>query len=303
MVEMKSDKVFQTITFLFSVLFLFFLMLFLYELAAGSIPTWQRLGLSFIFGRVWDPLKNVFGALPFLYGTLVSSTFALLLALPLGLGVAVFLSEIAPLRIRGVLSSTIELIAAIPSVVIGLWGIFVLAPFVRDYLQPVLHLFSFIPFFSGSSLTGLSMLTAILVLTFMITPIVATIGKDSLLMVPEDLKEGMYSLGARRYEVIAYVSVPYAKNGILGGLVLGYGRALGETMAVAMVIGNSYLMSSSLLYPGYTMAAVLANEFAEVTGGLYLSSLMTMAFLLLLISIVINLIGRVVILRWQEKGS
>lgn len=300
---MNSDKAFRTITFLFSVLFLFLLMLFLYELAAGSIPTWQRFGLSFIFGRVWDPLKNVFGALPFLYGTLVSSTFALLLALPLGLGVALFLSEIAPLRIRGILSSTIELIAAIPSVVIGLWGIFVLAPFVRDYLQPVLHLFSFIPFFFGSSLTGLSMLTAILVLTFMITPIVATIGKDSLLMVPEDLKEGMYSLGARRYEVIAYVSVPYAKNGILGGLVLGYGRALGETMAVAMVIGNSYLMSSSLLYPGYTMAAVLANEFAEVTGGLYLSSLMTMAFLLLLVSILINLIGRVVILRWHEKGS
>ncbi|MEM2226260.1 MAG: phosphate ABC transporter permease subunit PstC [Candidatus Bathyarchaeia archaeon] len=298
---MRRDK-FKVLTLLFSILFLIFSALFICELFSASSLTWSRLGIAFIFGQRWDPLNGVYGALPFIYGTIVSSTFALLVAAVLGIGVAIFLSEISPKGLREPLSAVMELIAAIPSVIIGLWGIFVLVPFVRDSLQPMVSPLSFIPLFSGRSPSGLSMLAAIIVLSFMITPIVATVAKDCLLMVPRELKEAAYGLGARRYEVIRHVSIPYAKSGIIGGLILGYGRAIGETMAVTMVIGNSYAISPSLLSPAHTMAAVLANEFAEATDALYLSSLTAIALLLILISLVINLTGRSVVIRWQRAA-
>jgi phosphate transport system permease protein len=301
--NMKGDKIFKNVAFLFALSVLIMFSLLFYKLVADSSLVWQKLGIGFIFGKEWDPLNEEFGALPFIYGTLVTSTLALIISVILSLGIAIFLTEIAPKSIREPVSSIVELIAAIPSVIIGLWGIFVLAPFVRDYLQPVLSHLSFIPFFSGKTLTGLCMLTAVLILTFMITPIIVTIAKDSLLMVPEDLKEAMYSLGARRYEVIKHVCIPYAKNGIFGGVVLGYGRAIGETMAVTMVIGNSYLISLSLLNPGYTMAAVIANEFTEATEDLYLSSLIAIGLLLLLLSIVVNLVGRMIIWKWQSQAK
>jgi len=298
---MRRDR-FKSLTLFFSILFLIFSALFVYELFAASSLTWSRLGIAFIFGRRWDPLQGAYGALPFIYGTIVSSTFALIAAAILGLGVAIFLSEISPKGLRELLSAIVELIAAIPSVIIGLWGIFVLVPLVRASLQPALAPLSFIPLFSGGSPSGLSMLAAVIVLSFMITPIVATVAKDCLLMVPQELKEAAYGLGARRYEVIRHVSIPYAKNGILGGLILGYGRAIGETMAVTMVIGSSYIISPSLLSPAHTMAAVLANEFAEATDSLYLSSLTAIALLLILISFLINLAGRSVVLRWKRAA-
>jgi phosphate transport system permease protein len=299
--KMKGDKIFKNLTLLFAFSVLIMFSLLFYEIIGDSLLTWQQFGLNFIFRKEWNPLENKFGALPFIYGTLVTSTFALAISIVLSLGIAIFLSEIAPKAIREPISSIVELIAAIPSVIIGLWGIFVLAPFIREHFQFLLFSLSFIPFFAGKTLTGLCMLTAILILTFMITPIIATIAKDSLLMVPEDLKEALYSLGARRYEVIRHVCIPYAKNGIFGGIVLGYGRAIGETMAVTMVIGNSYLISLSLLNPGYTMAAVIANEFTEATEDIYLSSLIAIGMLLLVISIAINLVGRMIIWKGQQS--
>lgn len=297
----RADK-FKCLTLSFSILFMILFATFILELFSASSLAWGRIGIAFIFGRRWDPLNGVYGALPFIYGTLVSSTFALMVAGALGLGAAIFLSEISPKPLREPLSAVVELIAAIPSVVIGLWGVFVLVPFVRDSLQPLLSPLSFIPLFSGRSPSGLSMLTAIIVLSFMITPIVVTVARDCLLMVPQELKEAAYGLGAGRYEVIRHVSIPYAKSGILGGLILGYGRAIGETMAVTMVIGSSYTISQSLLSPAHTMAAVLANEFAEATDSLYLSSLTAIALLLALISILINLAGRAVVVKWRRVG-
>lgn len=298
----KGDRIFWLLAFFSSIGVIIMFFLLFYELLANSLPIWLSQGVSFITGMVWNPLKGLFGALPFIYGTLITATLALILSTFLGIGIAIFLSEIAPSTLRDWISSIIELIAAIPSVIIGLWGIFVLAPFVRDNLQPLLHHLSFIPLFSGRTLSGLSMLTAILILTFMVTPIVAAIAREALLMVPEDLKEALYSLGATRYEVVRHVCIPYARQGILGGVVLGYGRALGETMAVTMVIGNTPSISASLLNPGYTMAAVIANEFTEATGDIYLSALIGIALLLLLISLAVNLVGRMIVWKWQQES-
>ena len=297
----QGDRIFWLFAFFSSLSVIIIFTLLFYELLANSLPIWSR-GIDFITGMVWNPLKGLFGALPFIYGTLVTASLAILLSAFLGVGIAIFLSEIVSGGIRDTISSIIELVAAIPSVIIGLWGIFVLAPFVRDSLQPLLQHLSFIPLFSGRTLSGLSMLTAILILTFMVTPIVAAIAKDALLMVPEDLKEALYSLGATRYEVIRNVCIPYARQGIFGGVILGYGRALGETMAVTMVIGNTPAISASLLNPGYTMAAVIANEFTEATGDVYLSALIGIALLLLLISLAVNLVGRMIVWKWQQES-
>jgi len=297
----QGDRIFWLFAFFSSLSVIIMFTLLFYELLANSLPIWSR-GIDFITGMVWNPLKGLFGALPFIYGTLVTASLAILLSAFLGVGIAIFLSEIVSGGIRDTISSIIELVAAIPSVIIGLWGIFVLAPFVRDSLQPLLQHLSFIPLFSGRTLSGLSMLTAILILTFMVTPIVAAIAKDALLMVPEDLKEALYSLGATRYEVIRNVCIPYARQGIFGGVILGYGRALGETMAVTMVIGNTPAISASLLNPGYTMAAVIANEFTEATGDVYLSALIGIALLLLLISLAVNLVGRMIVWKWQQES-
>ena len=296
----RGDTAFKALVIAFSLGFIFFFFFFILELFFSSGPVWRNMGLNFLLGLEWNPLKDKFGLLPFLYGTFISSTIALLLAGILGLGTAIFLAEIASGRLREMLSSLVELIAAIPSVVIGLWGVFVLAPFVRDILQPSLQPFSFIPIFSGKSLSGLSMFTAILVLTFMVTPIVSTVVKDALLAVPEDLKEAMYSLGATRYEVVRHVEIPYTKDVIIGGLILGYGRAIGETMAVTMVIGNVPSISISLWSPASTMASIIANELAEASGALHFSSLIAIAFSLMMVSLTINFLGRWVMKRWTR---
>lgn len=288
--SVNIDVIFYRAAKAFSFLVLVIALLLFYELFYGSKLSLKS-GLGFIFSTAWNPVKNEFGALPFIYGTFLSSTLALLIAFPVSIGIAVFLTEIAPKWLREPLSFLVELIAAIPSVIIGLWGIFVLSPLVRNILN----------YATGEYVPGQSMLTASLILAIMITPIISAISREALKSVPHEFKEAAYSLGATRYEVVKIASLPYAKRGIVGAVILGYGRAIGETMATTMVIGNTPKISLSLLKPGYTMAAVIANEFAEASSAVYASALIEIGFLLLLISLAINIIGRVIILK--EPGG
>ena len=290
------DKLFKLVTLIFGVFIIVLVIIIFYQLFINSLTALRAFGINFFLGKVWSPVKGIFGALPFIYGTLLTATIALLIAFPLSIGIAIFLTEIAPRVLREFLTTIVELIAAIPSVVIGLWGIFVLAPFVRDHLQPFLAYFSFIPFFTGRTF-GLCYLTAILVLIFMITPIMTSIFREAFRNVPADLKEALYALGATRYEVIRHVSIPYTRTALAAGIILAYGRALGETLAVTMVIGNMPAITLSLLSPGYTLAAVIANEFLEATDRLYISSLIGLGLILFIISFVINLIGTLILRR------
>ena len=272
--------------------------LLLRELIVGAMPALSAYGIKFLFSAEWNPVLSEFGALPFIYGTIVSSLLALLIGVPLSLGIAVFLTEIAPAKVRTVLSPVIELLAAIPSVIIGLWGIFVLAPFVREHIAPVLmeHL-GFLPLFRGPAY-GYSVLTAGIVLAIMITPIISSVSREALLAVPPLQKEGALALGATRFEAVMGVVLPYARGAIFGAVMLGLGRAIGETMAVTMVIGNSPQLFTSLLHPGYTMAAVIANEFTEATDDLYLAALIEIGLVLFAISMVVNIIARAITWRY-----
>ncbi|MGB9759415.1 MAG: phosphate ABC transporter permease subunit PstC [Thermoproteota archaeon] len=295
---MKSNKIFDAITLFFSILYLTIFFIFLFELITNSQLTWKTYGFQFIVGTRWDPNKNVFGALPFIYGTIITSVFSLAIALPIGIGTAIFLSEVIDPRVSEPLTALIELIAGIPSVVIGLWGIFYLVPFVKNFLEPALSCISFIPLFSSPGVSGLSMMSAILVLAFMITPFIAITTKSALDSVPEDFKEAMYSLGAHKYEVISYVSLPYIKKAIVSGAILAFGRAFGETMAVTMVIGNMPAVALSLFSPGYTIPAVIANELAEAIAQLHVSSLIFLALILEVMSILTNVFERWIIRKW-----
>jgi len=294
--KFSFDKAFKAITVIFGLLVVSIVTLLFYELLINSFYALKVFGINFFLGRVWSPIKNVFGALPFIYGTLFTATLALLVAIPLSIGIAVFLTEIAPKSVKEMLTTIVELIAAIPSVVIGLWGIFFLIPFVRIYLQKALSPFSFIPLFAGET-SGFCYLTAILVLIFMITPIMTAICKEAFEHVPADLKEAMYALGATRYEVIRHITIPYTRTAIAAGIILAYGRALGETLAVTMVIGNRPNITLSLLSPGYTLAAVIANEFLEATKRLYISSLIGLGLILFIISFIVNLVGTLLLKR------
>ncbi len=287
---LSGDMGFLALTLCFALSVVAISALMLYELARGSRLSIAEAGAGLLSAE-WDPGHRRFGQLPFIYGTLVSSTLALALALPLSLLSAVFLAEICPRSLADILSSVIDLIAAIPSVVIGLWGIFVLAPIVRDHVQPALSKLSFIPLFSGRTM-GLSMLTAVLVLAIMITPIITSLSKEAIASVPAELKDGLYALGATRFEVIRHVVLPSVKRGVLAAAVLGYARAIGETMAVTMVIGNTPVISASLLSPAYTLAAVIANEFVEATSDIYVSALVASGLILFILSVLVSLAGR-----------
>ncbi|GBE54859.1 MAG TPA: phosphate ABC transporter permease subunit PstC [Euryarchaeota archaeon] len=300
-----QDRIFQffmgTVT-LISVIFL--ALILLYELIKGSMPSIQHFGYDFIFSTAWNPVKNEFGALPFIFGTFVSSFLALLIGVPICLGIAVYVTEIASPRISALISPLIELLAAIPSVIIGLWGIFVFAPFVRDYISHFLVKYlGFLPLFEGPDY-GLSMLTAGMVLAIMIIPIVSSVSREALLAVPILQKEAALALGATRFEAMIQVILPYARGAIFGAVILGLGRAIGETMAVTMVIGNRPEISASILHPGYTMAAVIANEFTEATANIYLATLIEIGLILFIISIIVNAIARFInwkYLRIQEN--
>ncbi len=263
----------------------------------------QAFGWHFLFSSTWDPVSGDFGALPFIYGTLVTSAIALVIAVPLGLGAAIFLAELAPPFISDVMTFVTELLAAIPSVIIGLLGIFVLVPILRDYVDPFLQgALGFLPIFKGP-IYGLGLLASSIVLAIMIVPFIVTVSREILLAVPTEQREAALALGATKWESTWKVVVPYARSGIIGSVFLALARALGETMAVTMVIGNDPRISSSLFAPGYTIAAVIANEFTEATGNLYLQSLIELGLVLFAVTIVINAFARLLVLVTTRKGT
>ncbi len=297
-----ADKTFKTITLSFAVLVLLLVCLMGYESYVGSRLAITTFGWKFLTDTTWDPVKDIYGALPFLYGTVVSSLLALAIALPLSLGGAIFLSELAPRWLERLLSFQVELLAGIPSVVYGLWGIFVLVPWLRTAIEPMLsHSFGSLPLFHGAPY-GFGMLAAGIILSIMILPIITSISRDVIRSIPRSQREAALALGATRWETTKIV-LKNAKSGIIGATMLGLGRALGETMAVTMVIGNRPVISASLLDPGYTMASVIANEFSEATSSVYVSALTEIALLLFIITIIINAAARLLVWSFTRRTS
>lgn len=280
------------------------LLLFLvYELWTGAAPAIDKFGIGFLTGDIWDPVAEEFGAWPLIIGTVLSAVLALCIAVPLSLGVAIFLVEFAPARVRGPVGFVIELLAAIPSVVYGLWGIFFLIPAMRATLFPFLReTLGFLPFFSGP-IYGPSMLMAALILAIMVMPYVMSVSREVLLAVPTAQREAALALGATRWEAVTGVVLPYAKSGIIGAVILGLGRALGETMAVTMLIGNRHEISASLFAPGYTMAAVIANEFAEASSDMHFAALTYVALVLFGVTVLINAGARLLIWRVARRAG
>ncbi len=267
-----------------------------FKLISTSFLAWRQFGLKFLWSTTWDPVEEVFGALPFIYGTIVSATIALAIAIPLGIGSAIFLAEMAPKRVSSVCTFLIELLAAIPSVILGLMGIFILVPMVKSAQPFIMKTLGFIPIFRGAPY-GVSMLSAGLILSIMILPYITTISRDVILSVPRQLKEAALGLGATHWETIMLVVLPYSRSAVLGAVFLALGRALGETMAVTMVIGNTPKISAALFDPAYTMSAVLANEFAEATSDMHIHSLIAIGLVLFCITIVVNGAARLMIRR------
>jgi len=274
----------------------------LYELTRNSLLTWKAFGPKFLVTSTWDPVQEIYGALPFIYGTLVSSALALLMAVPLGVGSAIFLAELAPRKISNACTFFIELLAAIPSVILGLMGIFVLVPFVAKVEPFFIKHLGFLPFFAGNPY-GVGLFTAALILTIMILPYITSISRDVILSVPTPLKEAAFGLGATHWEVVRLVTLPFSRAGIMGSIFLALGRALGETMAVTMVIGNVPKISASLFDPSYTMAAVIANEFAEATSDEYVHALIAIGLVLFGITVIVNGVARLLIYKTGSATS
>ena len=297
-----GDRVFKFVLTLSALLIPILLAFLVYQLWGGSRLAIDRFGLSFVTSSTWDPVAEEFGAFPLIFGTLLSSLIALLIAVPLSLGVAIYLTEFAPKVVRQPVAFLIGLLAAIPSVVYGLWGIFVLVPALRTTAFPLLRkVLGFLPFFQGP-IYGPSMLAAGIILAIMIMPYVMSVSREVLLAVPNTQREAALALGATRWEAVITAVVPYARSGLIGAIILGLGRALGETMAVTMVIGNRHEIAASLFAPGYTMAAAIANEFSEAVGDLHLSALAYVAFLLFVVTVLVNAGARLLIWR-VARGS
>jgi phosphate transport system permease protein len=275
--------------------------LIVFEAARGALPSIRTFGLGFLTGTDWDPVADRYGALPYIYGTLVTSAIALILAVPVGIGSAVYLAELADRRVGAAASFVMELLAAIPSIVYGIWGFFVLAPWLRTAVEPFLiERFGFLPLFRGAPF-GIGILNAGIILAVMIVPTIISISREVLLATPHSIREASLALGATRAEAIA-ATLGAARPGILGSIILALGRALGETMAVTMVIGNTNRITGSILDPGATMASVIANEFTEATGALYLSALIEIALVLFAVTIVVNAIARLLV-HWATGGK
>jgi phosphate transport system permease protein len=269
--------------------------LIVYQLLTKSSLSWHAFGFKFFFSSDWDPVNDQYGALPFVYGTIVSSILALIIAVPLAVGVAVFITEMSPPWLRGPLAFTTELLAAIPSVIYGLWAIFVLVPLLRLYVEPWLaRYFGWSGLFEGQPF-GIGMLAAGVILAIMVIPIISSITREVMTAVPQQQREAVLALGATRWEMIRTGVLRNARAGIMGAVILGLGRALGETMAVTMVIGNRPEIARSLLAPGYTMASVIANEFSEATGDLYLSALVEIGLALFIVTIIVNIIAQILV--------
>ena len=295
-----GDRVFRLLARSAALSLVVIVMALVAVMVRAALPSIRAFGWSFLATSKWNPVTEVFGALPLIYGTLVSSLLALLIAVPLGLGAAIFLAELAPTWIRPPVAFLIELLAAIPSVVYGLWGIFVLAPVLRNLVEPLLgSTLGFLPLFQGPPY-GVGMLAAGIILAIMILPFIVAVSREVLLAVPNTQREAALALGATRWEATRLAVLRYGRSGLIGAVLLGLGRAIGETMAVTMVIGNRPEIAVSLFAPGYTMASMIANEFTEATTDLYLSALVEVALLLFVITVIVNAAARLLV--WSVGG-
>jgi len=299
----SGDEIARIITFIFAATVVLITVLLVLQLWHDSSLPRHKFGLNFFATRVWDPIAEEFGALPFIYGTLVTAAVSLLIAVPLGLGAAIFLAELAPQKISDTLQFFIDLLAAVPSVIYGLLGVFIVIPLMREYLQPFLkRTLGFLPLFQGPAY-GVGFFTAGIVLAIMVIPYIISVSREVLLSVPRDQREAALALGSTRWESTWKVVVPFARTGIMGSIFLALARALGETMAVTMVIGNTPTISASLFSPGYSIAAVIANEFTEATGEIYLQSLIELALVLFLLTFILNGLARILLVVTTQKGS
>jgi len=299
----EADEIARLITFLFAASVVLLTVLLVYELWIGSSLPRHKFGFNFFRTSVWDPIFDQFGALPFIYGTVVTAAVALILAVPLGIGAAIFLAELAPARLSDTLEFFIDLLAAVPSVIYGLLGVFVVVPLMRSYIQPALKsTLGFLPLFQGPAY-GVGFLTAGMVLAIMVIPYIISVSREVLLSVPRDQREAALSLGATRWESTWKVVVPFARGGIFGSIFLALARALGETIAVAMVIGNQPIIKASLFSSGYSIAAVIANELTEATSNLHYQSLIELGLVLFLLTFILNGLARILIVATSQKGS
>ena len=299
----EGDEIARLITFLFAASVVLVTILLVYVLWQGSVLPRHKFGFNFFRTSVWDPIFDQFGALPFIYGTLVTAGISLLIAVPLGIGAAIFLAELAPARLSDTLEFFIDLLAAVPSVIYGMLGVFIVVPLMRQYVQPGLkHTLGFLPFFQGPAY-GVGFLTAGIVLAIMVIPYIISVSREVLLSVPRDQREAALSLGSTRWESTWKVVVPFARGGIMGSIFLALARALGETMAVTMVIGNTPAISISLLASGYSIAAVIANELTEATSNIHYQSLIELGLVLFLLTFILNGLARILIVATSQKGS
>lgn len=294
-----ADRLYAATITVFALCVPVLLVALIIEVGAAGWPAFKRFGIGFLFSSGWDPVREQFGVAPAIVGTLVTSVIALVIATPLAIGVAIYVVEFAPRWLRQPISFLVDLLAAIPSVVYGLWGIFVLVPVMRTYVMPFLrdtmHLGA-TPFFTGPAY-GPSILTAGVILSIMALPYISSVSREVLMAVPRTQREAALALGATRWEAIRGAVLPFARTGIIGGIILGLGRALGETMAVTLVIGNRHELAASLFAPGYSIASLIANEFTEASGDLHLSALMAAGFVLFVITLIVNAIARWLV--WQ----
>uniref|UniRef100_E6QMM5 Phosphate transport system permease protein pstC n=1 Tax=mine drainage metagenome TaxID=410659 RepID=E6QMM5_9ZZZZ len=299
----KGDEIAYLVTLASALSIILITGLLVQHLWVDSALARHAFGWRFLYTSAWDPVQNQFGALPFIYGTVLTSVLALLISVPIGIGAAIFLAELAPRKLSNVLTFMIELLAAVPSVIFGLLGIFVLLPILENYVVPVIQkFFGFLPLFAGA-FHGVSYLSASVVLSIMIVPFIVSISREVLLAVPQSQREAMMALGATKWDVTWRAVVPYAIRGIFGSIFLALARALGETMAVTMVIGNVPAISKSLLAPGYTIAAVIANEFTEATGDLYIHALIELALVLFAVTMIINALARILMLGMKRQEA
>ncbi|MGC2408746.1 MAG: phosphate ABC transporter permease subunit PstC [Methyloceanibacter sp.] len=302
-----GDRTFNILTQASAIAVLVILAGVIVSLVHGSLPAWRAFGLDFFTSQSWNPVTEKFGALPAIYGTLLTSIIAMLIGVPVSLGIAIFLTEICPERLRRAIGTAIELLAGIPSIIYGIWGLFVFAPFFQTYLQPwLIDAFANVPvlnqLFAGPPY-GIGLLTAGLILAIMVLPFITSITREVFDTVPPVLKEAAYGIGCTRWEVMRRVVIPYARVGIIGGVMLGLGRALGETMAVTFVIGNAHRIMPSIMAPGTTISASIANEFTEATGELYTASLVALGLILFFITFVVLAAARLMLMRIAQKAG
>jgi phosphate transport system permease protein len=302
-----GDAAFRALTMIFAAVVLLILSGVLVSLIIGAWPALQQFGFGFLIADVWNPVTEKFGAVAPIYGTLVTSAIAMLIGIPVAFGVALFITELCPIWLKRPLATMIELLAAIPSIIYGIWGLFVLAPFVQEHIEPLLiDTLGNIPgiglLFAGPPL-GIGVLTAGFILAIMVLPFISSIMRDVFETVPPVLKESTYALGATTTEVVWQVVLPYTRIGVVGGILLGLGRALGETMAVTFVIGNSHHVHASILQPGTTISAALANEFTEAVGDLYLSSLIALGLILFVITFVVLGMAKLLLIRLERTAA